>query len=156
MALMLTSTLTLLAQVTTSALSGKVIMEDTKEEVIGATIQATHEPSGTKYAAVTNTSGRFTIQGMRNGGPYTVTVSYIGYDSKVFQGIELELAETYELNVRLNENTTELSEVVVRRENRSLNQYQQPYHPGAANHQSRHWRHCETVALLWRFQQLRR
>ena len=113
MALMLTSTLTLLAQVTTSALSGKVIMEDTKEEVIGATIQATHEPSGTKYAAVTNTSGRFTIQGMRNGGPYTVTVSYIGYDSKVFQGIELELAETYELNVRLNENTTELSEVVV-------------------------------------------
>ena len=113
MAMMLTSVLTILAQVTTSALSGKVTMEDTKEEVIGATIQAVHEPSGTKYNAVTNTSGRFTIQGMRNGGPYTVTVSYIGYETKTFSNIELDLAETYELNVWLSENSTELSEVVV-------------------------------------------
>ena len=113
MAMMLTSVLTILAQVTTSALSGKVTMEDTKEEVIGATIQAVHEPSGTKYNAVTNTSGRFTIQGMRNGGPYTVTISYIGYETKTFSNIELDLAETYELNVWLSENSTELSEVVV-------------------------------------------
>ena len=110
---MLTSSLTILAQVTTSALSGKVTMDDTKEEVIGATIQAVHEPSGTKYAAVTNTNGRFTIQGMRNGGPYTVTVSYIGYETKTFRDIELELAETYELNVWLSENSTELTEIVV-------------------------------------------
>ena len=113
MALMLTTVLTLTAQVTTSALSGKITMEDTKEEVIGATVQAVHEPSGTRYAAVTNTSGRFTIQGMRNGGPYTVTVSYIGYETKTFQNIELDLAETYELNVWLSENTSELSEIVV-------------------------------------------
>ena len=113
MAMMLTSTLTILAQVTTSALSGKVTMEDTQEEVIGATIQAIHEPSGTKYAAVTNTSGRFTIQGMRNGGPYTVSVSYIGYETKTFKDLELQLAETYELNVWLSENSTELTEVVV-------------------------------------------
>ncbi|MBO6188516.1 MAG: TonB-dependent receptor [Prevotella sp.] len=106
-------TATTVAQVTTSALSGKVTMEDSKEEVIGATIQAVHEPSGTKYNAVTNTSGRFTIQGMRNGGPYTVIVSYIGYETKTFRDIELELAETYELNVWLNENSTELTEVVV-------------------------------------------
>lgn len=114
MAILLTSTLALLAQVTTSALTGKVTMEDTKEEVIGATIQALHEPSGTKYAAVTNTSGRFTIQGMRNGGPYTVTVSYIGYETKTFRDIELQLAETYELNVWLSENANELTEVVIR------------------------------------------
>lgn len=113
MAMMLTSTLTILAQVTTSALSGKVTMEDTKEEVIGATIQAIHEPSGTKYNAVTNTSGRFTIQGMRNGGPYTVTISYIGYKTKTFRDIELELAETYDLNVWLSENANELTEIVV-------------------------------------------
>ena len=113
MAMMLTSTLTILAQVTTSALSGKVTMEDTGEEVIGATIQAVHEPSGTKYAAVTNTSGRFTIQGMRNGGPYTVNVSYIGYETKTFKDLELQLAETYELNVWLSENSTELTEIVV-------------------------------------------
>lgn len=113
MAMMLTSTLTILAQVTTSALSGKVTMDDKKEEVIGATIQAVHEPSGTKYAAVTNTSGRFTIQGMRSGGPYTVTVSYIGYETKTFKDVVLQLAETYDLNVWLSENSTELTEVIV-------------------------------------------
>ena len=90
---MLTFTLTVVAQVTTSALSGKVTMQDTKEEVIGATIVAVHEPSGTKYTAVTNVSGRFAIQGMRSGGPYTVSVSYIGYETKTFRQITLQLAE---------------------------------------------------------------
>ena len=71
MALMLSTTLTIVAQITTSSLGGKVSMQDTKEEVIGATVQAVHEPSGTKYAAVTNIDGLFTIQGMRTGGPYT-------------------------------------------------------------------------------------
>lgn len=113
MAIMLTAALTMTAQVTTSALSGKVTMQDTKEEVIGATIQAVHEPSGTRYAGVTNTSGRFSIQGMRNGGPYTITVSYIGYQTKTFKNINLELGETYSLPVWLSEDANELSEVVV-------------------------------------------
>ena len=113
MAMMLTSVLTLMAQVTTSALSGKVTMADTKEEVIGATIQAIHDPSGTKYAAVTNSNGRFTIQGMRNGGPYSVAISYIGYETKTFRNIVLELGETYNLNALLSEDANELTEVVV-------------------------------------------
>ena len=111
--MMLTSVLTLMAQVTTSALSGKVTMADTKEEVIGATIQAIHEPSGTKYAAVTNSNGRFTIQGMRNGGPYSVAISYIGYETKTFRNIVLELGETYNLNALLSEDANELTEIVV-------------------------------------------
>ncbi len=113
MTMLLTSTLTLMAQVTNSALTGKVSMQDTKEEVIGATVQAVHEPSGTKYAAVTNESGRFTIQGMRNGGPYTVTVSYIGYSTKTFKDITLQLGETYNLSVWLTEDANELTEIIV-------------------------------------------
>ncbi len=112
-AMMLTCVLTMMAQITNSALSGKVTMEDTKEEVIGATVQAVHDPSGTKYAAITNIDGRFNIQGMRNGGPYTVTVTYIGFNPKVFKDIYLQLGETYSLNVWLSENSTELAEVVV-------------------------------------------
>ena len=112
-ALLLTSTLTLMAQVTTAALGGKVTMKDTKEEVIGATVQAVHEPSGTKYATVTNIDGRFAIQGMRTGGPYTVTVSYIGYETKSFKDITLQLGETYNLPVWLSENSNELTEIVV-------------------------------------------
>ena len=113
-AMMLTLSLTALAQVTTSSLAGKVTLDDANgEEVIGATIQAIHEPSGTRYAAVTNTSGRFTIQGMRTGGPYSVTVSYIGFQPKTVKGVNLQLGETYNLSVTLSEDATELAEVVV-------------------------------------------
>ena len=112
-AVLLTFVLTISAQITNSALSGKVTMQDTKEEVIGATVQAVHDPSGTKYAAITNVDGRFNIQGMRNGGPYTVTISYIGYDTKTFKDIYLQLGETYNLNVVISENANELAEVVV-------------------------------------------
>ena len=52
------------AQTTTAAMSGKVIDEQ-NEPVIGATIMAVHEPSGTSYGAITNVDGRYTIQGMR-------------------------------------------------------------------------------------------
>ena len=113
-ALMLTSTLTIMAQITTSSMSGKVTLEDAKgEEVIGATVVAVHEPSGTRYTAVTNVSGLFTINGMRTGGPYEVTVSYIGYQPKTIKGVTLELAETYNLNVWLSEDANVLTEVVV-------------------------------------------
>jgi len=102
-----------MAQITTSSMAGKVANTGTNEEVIGATIVAVHEPSGTRYAAVTNTSGRFSIQGMRTGGPYNVTVSYIGFQPKTFKGITLQLGETYHLDVTMNEDANELTEVVV-------------------------------------------
>lgn len=38
------------AQVTTSSMSGKVV-DQSNEAIIGATIQAIHEPSGTHYGA---------------------------------------------------------------------------------------------------------
>jgi len=76
---------TMMAQVTTSGLNGKVVAGG--ENVIGATITAIHEPSGTRYNAVTNESGRFTIQGMRVGGPYKVTVNYIGYKDEVIDNL---------------------------------------------------------------------
>ena len=114
MVLMLTSSLTIMAQITTSSMAGKVTFEDVKgEEVIGATVVAVHEPSGTRYTAVTNVTGNFTIQGMRTGGPYEVTFSYIGYQPKVVKGVTLELAETYNLNVWLSEDANVLTEVVV-------------------------------------------
>ena len=57
--LLLVSTLTY-SQVTTSSMSGKVT--DGKDALIGATVKAIHEPSGTNYGAVTNVEGRFSIQ----------------------------------------------------------------------------------------------
>ena len=112
-AMLLTLSLTVMAQITTSSMAGKVTVEATGEEVIGATVQVVHEPSGTRYNAVTNANGRFAIQGMRTGGPYSVTVSYIGFQTKTLKGIVLQLGETYNLAVWITEDANELSEIVI-------------------------------------------
>lgn len=112
-ALLVAVVCTAMAQVTTSALSGKVAMATDGEPVIGATVQAVHEPSGTRYTTVTNVDGRYAIQGMRVGGPYKVSVSYIGYNKKEFTGITLQLGETYNLNAKMSEDASQLEEVVV-------------------------------------------
>ena len=57
--------------------------------------------------------GRFSIQGMRTGGPYSVTVSYIGFQPKSYKGITLQLGENYDLGIEMSEDANELQEVVV-------------------------------------------
>jgi hypothetical protein len=99
------------AQVTTSAIAGKVT--DAFGDVVGANVVAVHKPSGTMYGATTNQDGRYTISGMRAGGPYTVSVSYVGMESKDIEGITLQLGETYRCNVKLNEAVSVLGETVI-------------------------------------------
>ena len=110
--LLLSLTGMLKAQVTTAGMSGKVMADE--ESVIGATVVAVHEPSGTSYGTVTNVDGRFSLQGMRSGGPYKVTVSYIGYQTAIYTGIQLQLGETYSLNVTLHEASELLGEITIR------------------------------------------
>lgn len=100
-----------MAQITTSGISGKI--SSNGETVIGATVTATHQPSGTVYRAVTNVDGRYTIQGMRPGGPYKVSISYIGYKDKVFNNVSLNLGESQNLSCSLQEDAKQLQEVVV-------------------------------------------
>ena len=110
-ALMLFFASAAMAQITTSGLSGAVTADG--EEAIGATVEAVHKPSGTRYQAVTNAKGLFSINGMRVGGPYEVRVTYIGFETKVVTGVTLQLGETYNLPVSLNEDAQQLGEVVV-------------------------------------------
>lgn len=110
--IMLVITAAVNAQVTTSSMSGKVV-DQSNEAIIGATIQAIHEPSGTHYGAITNVDGRYSIQGMRAGGPYKVEVSYVGYQSVVYKGINLQLGENYVLDASMKESTELLDEVVI-------------------------------------------
>ncbi len=110
-ALMLMVASSAFAQVTTSSLAGKVVADG--EDVIGATVEAIHKPSGSRYTAVTNSKGMYTINGMRVGGPYEVKISYIGYKTEIIEGVTLQLAETYNLNTKMSEDTQQLGEVVV-------------------------------------------
>ena len=104
-------TTAVMAQVTTSGIAGKVVAGD--ENLVGVTVTAVHEPSGTRYNAVTNVDGRYTIQGMRVGGPYTVTFNYIGYKEEAKRGVQLALGNTEMIDVNLKEDARTLDEVVV-------------------------------------------
>ena len=100
------------AQVTTSALSGLAV-DTNGEPVIGVAVIATHTPSGTVYGVTTNEVGRYTINGMRSGGPYTVEFSCLGYQTVTYTDVTLQLAETYSLGATLNEDSEMLSEAMV-------------------------------------------
>ncbi|MCC5939196.1 MAG: TonB-dependent receptor [Lunatimonas sp.] len=79
----------------------------------GATIQAVHIPSGTTYTNITRDNGRFNIQGMRTGGPYKVTISFIGFDTQTYENIRLRLGQSYTLNSKLSDEGIELEVVQV-------------------------------------------
>ena len=100
------------AQVTTSALGGRVV-DANGEPVIGAAVVATHEPSGTVYGVVTNNDGRYAINGMRAGGPYKVEMSCLGYQPLTYTDVTLQLAETFALNGQLAEDSQMLGEAMV-------------------------------------------
>ena len=102
----------LIAQVTTSALSGKV-SGGNNESLPGATVVATHTPSGSVYGTITNAEGRFNVTGMRTGGPYKIEVRYLGYANYVKDNIQLQLGETFVLNAKLSESEMTVDEVMV-------------------------------------------
>ncbi len=103
----------LLAQgVTTSSING-IVTDSLGEPLIAATVLAVHVPSGTQYGATTRDDGRFSIPGMRVGGPYTVTVSYVGYEKKQKENIYLNLGIAKDLNFVLSNKAFQTEEVIV-------------------------------------------
>ncbi len=100
------------AQVTTSSISG-TITNSSAEGLSGATITATHLPSGTVYQEVTSKNGSFFMQGLRPGGPYKIEISYVGYKPKVIEDIQLTLGGNFVLNEELVTNASQLTEVVI-------------------------------------------
>ncbi|WP_412468230.1 TonB-dependent receptor domain-containing protein [Pedobacter sp. KLB.chiD] len=99
------------AQVTTSSMTGTI--KDAKGALPGASVKATHTPTGTVYSVSTNNDGRFTIGGMRVGGPYTIEVSFVGYRPEKQTEVYLKLGEPYVLNLTLTDNSSTLAEVKV-------------------------------------------
>jgi hypothetical protein len=99
-------------QVTTSNLSG-VVLSDKKEPLVGATVVATHVPTGTVYKTQSVSRGVFSISNVAAGGPYTVEVTYSGFAAQKQENIFLNLGETFRMEVDMNPNSVVLTEVVV-------------------------------------------
>ncbi len=103
---------TVFSQVTTSGITGIVTGTD-GEKLPGATVVAVHNPSGTQYGTITNAEGQFSIQSMRIGGPYTITVNFVGYQKATYNNINLNLGSSASFNVKLSTSVIEVDEVMV-------------------------------------------
>ena len=101
----------MMAQVTTSGISGKIT--DDQGPLPGATVIATHVPSGTSYGTTTNNEGRYTMQGMRVGGPYTIEVRFVGYKPTKAEGVSLKLGDIHRADFVLQSEAIGLGEVII-------------------------------------------
>jgi hypothetical protein len=110
-ALLLCSTFAM-AQVTRSSINGR-ILEAENEPLLGATVQAVHTPTGTEYATSTDLQGYYSIRNMRVGGPYTITISYVGKRTETLNNINLELGESENISLTLEDEANALEEVTI-------------------------------------------
>src|SRR5688500_9542151 len=99
------------AQVTTSTLSGSITSGT--EPLAGATITATHLPTGTVYRSSSLKQGVFNLVNLQPGGPYTVEVSFVGFQTYSQPNIFLSLRENTRLDIALTASSTTLESVVV-------------------------------------------
>mgnify|MGYP006273276015 CR=1 FL=1 len=90
--------------VTTGAMAG-LVTNTQMQPVAGASVIAIHEPSGTTYEAVTRADGRFSILGMRVGGPYSVSVNFVGtgaaFEPKTVTNLTVSLGTSTDVNVEV-------------------------------------------------------
>lgn len=100
-------------------MTGKVT-DEAGEPLIGATVIATHTPSGTQYGTVTDNVGRFALINLRVGGPYQITTSYIGYQVYELNNIILSLGNTFNLPVKMTTTATVIEEIVIASERKNL------------------------------------
>ena len=105
-------TITSFGQITTSTLSG-VVKNEKGEVLIGATVHAVHQPTGSEYTSSSNKSGFYTIPAVRVGGPYVIHVSYVGYKKKEMTDINTALGLTTNVNFVLIDDSKSLKEVIV-------------------------------------------
>lgn len=101
-----------LAQVTTSSITGQVT-DQQGGTIPGANVIATHKPTGSEYGTTTNETGRFNIPNVRSGGPYSISVSFVGSKTQTFDDVYVKLGEPFTLDAKLVQESTDLAEIVV-------------------------------------------
>lgn len=100
--------------VTTGAVAG-FVHDSTGRPLAGASVVAVHVESGARYSAVSREGGAFGLPNLRVGGPYTVTVEFIGFGAQSEEGVFVVLGQTLRIDFRLTAQAVQLQgiEVVV-------------------------------------------
>jgi hypothetical protein len=113
---LLATAVSLHAQGVTTAAVGGLVTGANRAPISGAIVTAVHQPSGTSYQGLTRTNGRYSIPGMRVGGPYRISVTFIGYEEQVRENVTLNLGVTTDLNFELRESAIRLEGIDVQAE----------------------------------------
>jgi len=100
------------SQVTTAGMNGRITSSN-GDRLPGATVIAVHTPSGTQYGTTTDMEGFYRIPNMRIGGPYTITVSYVGYKPATLTDVMLSLGQTFGYSTTITEESATITGVEV-------------------------------------------
>ena len=108
-------------QETTSQMLGKVNNGGTG--LAGATVTALHVPTGTKYTTTTRKDGRYNLDGLRVGGPYVLTITYVGFKEEKQENIFLTIGQDFASDFSMISDSKELAVATVSaaRQNRVFN-----------------------------------
>lgn len=98
--------------VTTAAMNG-FVTDNQGNALPGANVIALHTPSGTRYGAATRENGVFNLPNLKIGGPYTITVSFVGFNKLTEENVFLNIGQTLNLDFALTDESVELGELVV-------------------------------------------
>ncbi|MFC1549880.1 carboxypeptidase regulatory-like domain-containing protein [Candidatus Neomarinimicrobiota bacterium] len=98
--------------VTTASLRGLVVNED-GDFLSGANVVAIHVPTGSEYGTAVRDGGLFDLPNLKVGGPYSVTVSFVGYQDRVEDDVFANLGQTTRLDFTLIEEAIEMMPVEV-------------------------------------------
>ncbi|UOQ68579.1 TonB-dependent receptor [Hymenobacter volaticus] len=100
------------AQTSQAGISG-TITDEKKEPIPGATVLVKNEATGFTTGTSTSAKGEYTFRQLPLGGPYTITVSFIGYSTQTRSGYTLNLSDILRLDVQMQTSTNVLDAVVV-------------------------------------------
>ena len=107
----LLSSLSLMAQITTSAISGNI--SDGKNPISDAVVTIVHVPTGTHYYVFTNKNGNYVINDILVGGPYTVRVERLNYQPLIIEQVEAPIGETVLVDAVMIRSPKRIEEVTV-------------------------------------------
>lgn len=100
--------LSVFAQSNTGVISGTVADKETKEPIIGATVQI----EGTVMGAVTDIEGNYRIENVQPG-VYVLNVQYVSYQPSSIKDVTVQTGQTINVNISLAGDVQSLNEVVV-------------------------------------------
>src|SRR5689334_6424162 len=99
------------SQETTATLRG-LVTDSKGVPVPGASVLVKLESTGFSTGVQTNSKGLFVIPNLRPGGPYTISISFVGFQEEKMDEVTLILGNNPDMNVTLKPGEKSLSEVV--------------------------------------------